>query len=234
MGSSAVVVVLAAGRGSRFGSDGNKVYAPIAGVPLLAWTLHGVNGCAGVLGIILVVRESEAAHAASLARRVGVCCDLVRGGETRADSVRAGLAAAAVSGAEYVAVHDGARPFVTPELVARTLRSAGESGATGAAMPLTDTVKAVGEGGTVERTLERGRLRAMQTPQTFRLELLVDAYARAGADANEMTDDCEVAERAGYRVVLCPGDPANIKVTHPLDLALAEAIARLRERPPYG
>lgn len=147
--------------------------------------------------------------------------------------MRAGLEAAREFDLPIVAIHDAARPFVTPELVTRTIRFAEEWGATGASRAVTDTIKLVEGDGAVRATLPREALRAMQTPQTFRYAELLAAYERLGDEALLLTDDCAVMERAGQRVVLCEGDTENIKVTERIDLVVAESIARNRQKPPY-
>jgi 2-C-methyl-D-erythritol 4-phosphate cytidylyltransferase len=229
----AVAILAAAGRGERLRAGGNKVFLPLAGVPLLGWALHGLRECPDVAQIVLVVGPGEELQAAEVAFRCAVDCRIVAGADSRAGSVRAGLEAAREFDLPIVAIHDAARPFVTPELVTRTIRCAEEWGATGASRAVTDTIKLTEPDGTVRKTLPREALRAMQTPQTFRLAALLAAYEQLGDQALTLTDDCAVMEAAGQRVVLCEGDTENIKVTERVDLVVAESIARNRQKPPY-
>jgi len=226
-----VALVAAAGRGTRLGAATNKVYLDVAGVPILAWALSGLRSCPAIRGFVIVTGAEDVARAESAARSVDVDCAVVAGGVTRAASVRAGLSVIRGGGYELVAVHDGARPFVTGEVVMRSVSLAARHGAAGVALPVSDTIKVVDETARVIHTPERGTLWAMQTPQTFRTAWLLDAYGSAGESADTMTDDCEVVERSGRPVFLCLGEPENIKVTYEADLALAEAIAARRAKP---
>jgi 2-C-methyl-D-erythritol 4-phosphate cytidylyltransferase len=230
---TAVAVIAAAGRGERLRAGENKVFLPVSGVPMLAWALRGLHDCPEVGAIVVVVGAGEELQAAEVALRAAVDCRVVVGAETRGGSVLRGLEAAREFALPIVAIHDGARPFVTPELASRTIGCAETCGATGASRPVTDTIKLTEPDGTVRRTLPRGALRAMQTPQAFQLRLLLEAYERLGDEALRLTDDCAVVERAGFPVVLCEGEVTNIKITDRLDLVLAEAIAGSRRRPIY-
>jgi 2-C-methyl-D-erythritol 4-phosphate cytidylyltransferase len=145
----------------------------------------------------------------------------VPGGRRRQDSVREGLKA---GGCDWVVVHDGARPLVTPQLIEAGLAAAQETGAAVCALPAQDTVKRVDEEGRVVRTLDRRRLWLVQTPQVFRYDMLLDAHERSRQPA---TDDAALVERLGQEVRVFPGSPRNLKVTTPDDLALAEALLKL-------
>jgi len=226
-------LVAAAGKGARMGAECNKVLLPLAGIPILAWTLAALSRAPSVQDIVVVVGDGDEEAVREVSRRVGVACRIVLGADTRAGSVRAGLAAADPA-LPLVAIHDAARPFATPDLIERCTDFALAHGATGAALPVTDTVKVVDETNRVTDTPARVALRAMQTPQTFLHERITRAYESVGACADTMTDDCEVAASAGFPVVLCDGERENVKITYELDLAIAEAIARTRRRPPYS
>jgi len=208
-------VVVAGGTGSRFG--GPKQFADLGGRPLVSWSLTTARQvCAGV---VLVVPADQA----SPPDPGGGSWDadrVVPGGATRSESVRAGLAAVPGS-AQIVAVHDAARPLARPALWKAVLAAvaAGAGGAIPAAA-VTDTVKEVGPGGRLV-TLDRSRLVAVQTPQAFRAEVLRRAH-QGGADAS---DDAALVEAAGGRVVLVDGPADNLKVTSPLDLVVAAALA---------
>lgn len=227
----AVGLVAAAGRGRRVGAGANKVLLPLGGVPILAWTLTALRASPHIGPLVVVVGPGDEEPVEQLRTALGIDFAIVVGGETRAESVRAGLRVCDGLGPELVAVHDGARPFVTEETIARAVRAAAECGASGAALPVSDTVKVVDGEEWVVMTPARGSLRAMQTPQVFRISILQNAYDLAGDRIGEMTDDCEVVERAGYPVQLCAGDPANLKITYDTDWLLAEALAATREKP---
>lgn len=205
-------VVVAAGRGSRFG--GAKQYEDLGGRRVLDWSLAAARSAAD--GIVLVVAPERAGDAEPSADAV------VAGGETRSESVRAGLLAVPADAA-VVVVHDGARPLAGPALFAAVV-DAVRAGADAAVpgVPVADTLKRVGEGGAVLDTIDRDGLVAVQTPQAFRAAALRAAHR----DGGEATDDAALVERAGGRVVVVHGDPANVKVTTPADLAALRAGVR--------
>ncbi len=219
-------VVVAAGRSLRLGQD--KLFVELAGRPVLAWSLAAFEACADVSSIALVVNESNDAAGRNLVAACGfakvraVCL----GGIRRQDSVLAGLLA--LGHRDWVAVHDGARPLVTPDLIARGLAAARRTGAAIPGVPLKDTVKVVSGDECVAETPERARLRGIQTPQVFCYDLLLEAYRRA---TTEVTDDAALLEAFGHPVVVYPGEYDNLKITTADDLAIAEALVRLRHRP---
>jgi 2-C-methyl-D-erythritol 4-phosphate cytidylyltransferase len=200
-------IVVAAGRGDRFGE--RKQLAEMAGRRVVDWALLAAREHSD--GVVLVVP-------ADLVEVVEADADAVRaGGATRSASVRAGLAAVPAE-AEVIVVHDAARPISVPEVWQRVL-AAVAAGADGAVptVPLTDTVRRVGGS-----TVDRAGLVAVQTPQAFRAAALRDAHR----GEPEGTDDASLVEASGGRVVTVDGDPTNIKITHPVDLALAELLCR--------
>lgn len=216
-------VVVAAGRGERFGSS-EKLLADVGGRPVLAWSLSALAAAPSVGRIVLVARNDDVARVAATA--AGLAGDarlrVVRGGPRRRDSVAAGLAACTT---EYVLIHDGARPFVTVELIEACIAAAaGRPGAI-AAVPVTDTIKVVGEDGTIAEHPDRRHLWAAQTPQVVRRELWL---AAAMADDADATDDAAMLARLGHRCRVVEGDRSNIKVTYPIDVAIARAIAAWR------
>ena len=146
------------------------------------------------------------------------------GGATRQASVHAGLEALASEKPDIVLIHDAARPFVTPAVISRAIDAAGRTGAAVPAIPVTDTIKQVGDTGNVEATPERARLRIAQTPQAFRFDVILDAHRRAARDGrSDFTDDAALAEWAGLTVATFEGDPANMKLTTPEDFVREEA-----------
>lgn len=239
---SASGLIVAAGAGRRFGTGGApKQLRLLRGRPLLMWTLDAFQRCAAIDALVLVVPASQRDQVEALLARDGgalaklaAICD---GGAQRYDSVQRGLEALPAE-ASLVAVHDGARPLVTPQLIARAVAAAAIHGAAIPALPARETVKrAGGEGGDeVVETLDRRPLRLVQTPQVYAVELLRRAYAAwrpgtTGAPATPdgpVTDDAQLVERLGAPVRLVEGDPDNIKVTVPADLGRAEALLARR------
>lgn len=222
-------LVAAAGSSSRMGGV-NKLLEPLDGVPVLIRTLTALQQAAQVDEIVIAAREEDLVEISRLCHTYGIskCTKVVRGGESRAHSVL--LAALEASGdTELLAVQDGARPLVTPELIDQVITAAARCGAAAPAVPVKDTVKAVGEDGAVERTLERSALRAVQTPQVFEADLLKAALQAALEGGIPVTDDCSAVERLGKVVFLVEGDEENLKITTPVDLILAEAILQARE-----
>ena len=217
---SATAIVVAAGRGARFGAPA-KTLTPLAGRPLLAWSLDALEAATAVADVTVVAgphtrADTEALLAAggwSKARRVVV------GGERRQDSVAAGLAAAPP--AEIVVVHDGARPLATASLFDACVAAARDAGAAIAAVPVADTLKRI-EAGRIAHTVDRSGLWAAQTPQAFRRDLLVGLFARVGD--RTVTDEAALCEALGVPVAVVEGSPANLKVTRPDDLAVAAAL----------
>jgi 2-C-methyl-D-erythritol 4-phosphate cytidylyltransferase len=203
-------IVVAAGRGQRFGAA--KQYAELGGKPLVAWALEAAGCCSGT---VLVVPAEDVGTAAARWRTDAV----VAGGDTRSASVRAGLAAVPAA-AEAIVVHDAARPLAAPSLW-RAVLDAVATGADAAVpvVPVTDTIKQVTAAGTLT-TLDRSSLVAVQTPQCFRAATLRAAHA-GGTDA---TDDAALVEVMGGKVVTVPGSPGNVKITAPGDLEVAGAL----------
>lgn len=227
-------VVPAAGQGTRLGAGKNKMLIEVGGRPLLAWTLSSLAAAARDLSL-QVTETVIAAAPAEVATVQQVILpavypvaplgsiQVVPGGTTRQQSVGAGLKAL-VTGPEFVAIHDGARPLVTGALLQRLMEAAYRHGAAIPVLPPADTVKKVGKSGQVMETLPREAVRLVQTPQVFRTELVMTAHARGAADGFEGTDDASLVERLGMPVQTVPGDQANLKVTTPADLARLQSL----------
>lgn len=218
-------IIVAAGRSERMGGT-DKIFAPMMGRPLITWTLAAFRNCPDIDGVIVVAAPEAIMRMRLLLHewRVPDVVDVVPGGARRQDSVRAGLEAAAT--ATVVAIHDGARPLVTPGLITTGIEIARETGAAICALPARDTVKEVeGEPPTIVTTHDRARIWLAQTPQAFDRELLLRAYAASNGDA---TDDATLVERLGHGVRVYAGDAANIKVTTRDDLVMAETLMRAR------
>ncbi|HWW74647.1 MAG TPA: 2-C-methyl-D-erythritol 4-phosphate cytidylyltransferase [Pyrinomonadaceae bacterium] len=222
-------IIVAAGRGSRAGAGRAKQFREISGIPVIIHTLRRFERCETVGESVVVLPADARAEFLALVREHGLRrpARAVAGGATRAESVLRGLEA--IGDREgVVAVHDGVRPFVTPEEIDRAVREAEEHGAAILATPASDTIKEA-EGGFVRRTPERARLWQAQTPQCFRIELLRRAYAQPGALLAEVTDDSLLVERLGAAVRVVEGGAHNFKLTTPRDFALAEILLGSRQ-----
>jgi len=219
-------VIVAAGASSRMGGV-NKIYANLAGKPLLAHTVNVFQKCSSIDQVVIVLSPDKVEEGWRLVKEHGwsKVSEVCPGGARRQDSVREGLKR--LSGCQWVVIHDGARPCLTADLIERGLKEARHTGAAIAAIPVTDTIKVVSPSSFVEETPLRQRLWAVQTPQVFRFDIISEAYRKAEGD---VTDDATLVENLGYKVKVYPGSEANIKVTTPEDLVLAEAILRSREQ----
>jgi 2-C-methyl-D-erythritol 4-phosphate cytidylyltransferase len=221
-----VVLIPAAGSGSRIGGDTPKQFLPIGGVPILARTMLAFERAPRVDRIIVACPEGDAETVRTLATDHGVSKlhDVVPGGKTRQDSVWNALQAAPED-AEIVLVHDAVRPFVSVDEIDRVIDAARAFGGAALASRATDTIKQVDDEGFVENTLDRELLWRAQTPQGFKRELLVRALKKAHHDKFIATDESSAAEWAGIEVKIVEGSAENVKITTPVDLLLAEVIA---------
>lgn len=221
---SVAALVLAAGRGERFGSELPKAFAQLAGRPILVRALAALAATPEIGRVQPVVAAAELPRLAALAGLLAAIPKLapaVAGGAARQDSMRAGLAALPLQ-VRFVAVHDAARPLVRPADVSRVVAAARAHGAAILATRATDTVKQV-RGGIVVATPPREECWVAQTPQVFRVELLREALAKAEADGVNATDDAQLVERLEIPVHVVEGDPSNFKITRRADLLRAEA-----------
>ena len=226
--ASCSAVVVAAGSSVRMGED--KMFMDIAGMPVLARTLLALNSCACVDEIILVVRADclEKASQLCFEYNANKVTKVVCGGNNRNESALSGLSEIRRN-AKVAIIHDGARPFVTEEIVKNVVHAAALHKCAAPAIPVTDTIKTA-ENGRVTGTLERSSLVAMQTPQAFQPDLLKTALTKAVRDGINYTDDCAAVEALGALIHLTEGAPENIKITRPLDVKLAEAIIQSRSQ----
>lgn len=216
-------VVPAAGSSTRMeGQD--KILLELGDRPVLVRTLQALEACALIHEIVVVTREDLVVPVSRLCRDFGLekVTKVVTGGATRTLSVLSGIRSASLE-AELIAVHDGARPFVTQEVLEEVIRKAAECGAAAPAVPVTDTIKRAKDG-VVEETLDRETLFAIQTPQVFEASLLKAALQKAAEEGVTLTDDCGAVERLGMRISLTRGDRANLKLTTPTDLDLGLGI----------
>ncbi|WP_302575008.1 2-C-methyl-D-erythritol 4-phosphate cytidylyltransferase [uncultured Acidaminococcus sp.] len=232
-----VCIIAAAGMGKRLGLGYNKNYASVRGIPILVRNLHQLSQVPGLTLALVTVAKGEETGARQLLQEwqdrqfPGLAWQVVTGGKERQDSVAHALAALPED-ASWVAVHDGARPFAGPELFQRVWDKAREMGAAIAAVPCKDTIKVDDCAGSVDHTLDRSRLWAVQTPQIFRPELLREGFALARERRLDVTDDASLVEALGGQVALIMGDYDNRKITTPEDLAWAQDLAERREGKP--
>ncbi|ALK09694.1 bifunctional 2-C-methyl-D-erythritol 4-phosphate cytidylyltransferase/2-C-methyl-D-erythritol 2,4-cyclodiphosphate synthase [Blastochloris viridis] len=216
-------LIVAAGRGVRAGGDIPKQFKPVLGQCALARSLALFAAHPEVDLVQPVIGTADDALYAELANAPAAVLPPVTGGATRQASVRAGLAALAHYKPDVVLIHDAARPFASPALVSRAIQ-AGCRGPAVPGVPVTDTIKAVDGAETVEATVDRARLRAVQTPQAFPFQVIEDLHARAAAAGrDDFTDDAALAEWAELSVEVFAGEPGNTKLTTPDDFTLAEA-----------
>lgn len=215
------VVIVAAGSASRMGGI-DKVMAPLAGEPMIARTVRAFQECDAVKKIVVVTREDLILPITGLCSGMSKVKAVVAGGSSRQESVHLGLNA--LSGeVQLVAVHDGARPLVSWQMIDRVIRAANTYGAAAPAIPVKDTIKVV-KGGVVEQTPDRSTLFAVQTPQVFDFDLLRGALKKVEQEQLQVTDDCSAVEQMGMRVKIVEGDERNLKVTTPMDLKIAQML----------
>ncbi len=216
-------VIVAAGRGTRMGLEKNKVLYPVCGEPIIVHTVRAFAN-SGLFdgGIVVVTGECDMEEMREMMDAAGLCVSFAKGGADRQESVYNGVCACPAQ-ADVIAIHDGARPLVSREVIARTIESAKACGSGVAAVQLKDTVKRVDENGVVRDTPARDTLRAVQTPQTFDAKLIREAHERFKT-GQRATDDAMLMERMGHAVRLTQGDVENIKLTTPEDMLLAEQV----------
>ena len=214
-------VIVAAGTASRMGGI-DKVMASLKGEPMILRTVRTFQECDAISEIVIVTRSDLIQTIADLCAPMDKVKAVVVGGSSRQESVNLGLNALGDK-TKLAAVHDGARPLITWQVIDRTVRAANTYGAAAPAIPVKDTIKVV-EGYVIKNTPDRSTLRAIQTPQVFDFDLLRGALKKAELDGAQVTDDCSAVERLGMVVKIVEGDERNIKVTTPMDLKIAELL----------
>ena len=224
-------IIVAGGSSQRMGFD--KLFAAIAGEPVITHAIRAFERAASISEIVIVAREQwhdEIRKIASSAgfKKIGA---IVPGGERRQDSVRAGLGRIDRD-AKYVAVHDAARPLITPEQIERAFEQCRVHGAAALAQPVNDTLKRADAEFLVVDSVDRHQLYAMQTPQFFERNLIEDAYEDLYAKNTSVTDEVSAVERLGHKIALVLNDDFNFKITYPHDLPIAEFILRQRVNHP--
>lgn len=226
-----VAIIAAAGQGTRMAGQRPKQFLELAGVPIVLHTLRAFEQCDAIQEVVVVMAPEETGGFLSRAEKYGLqkIRAVVPGGATRAASVLQGLNVVDEANAEVVAVHDGVRPFVTPDEIARTVRAAKLEGAAILVSAPVDTVKEVRDGA-VLRTLKRTDLRNALTPQCFSYKLLRRAYEGVDVSDAELTDESSLVERLGVRIIAVEGNSRNIKITRPEDLLIGEALLKQLNR----
>ena len=214
-------VIVAAGSASRMGGI-DKVMATLDGEPMIARTVRAFQECDAIREIVVVTREDLILPISKLCSGCPKVTAVVAGGKSRQESVKLGMNTLSEK-VKLVAVHDGARPMVTWQLIDRAVRAGNSYGAAAPAIPVKDTIKVV-TGGVVKETPDRSGLYAVQTPQVFDFDLLRAALKKAEAEDAQVTDDCSAVERMGMSVKIVEGDERNLKVTTPMDLKIAQML----------
>lgn len=218
-------VIVAAGKGTRMGPGVDKLFLEVAGCPVVGHTWKRFNDAACIDEIVLVVRDGMQSAFVELAKQFKLTKvhRFVIGGAERQDSVWNGLEALSPK-TEIVAIQDGARPCTTEVLISATIKAAQETGAAVAGRPVTDTIKETADGKTIARNVDRSKLWAVQTPQTFRVEVIRRALAEVRSRKLHVTDDTAACELIGQVVQLVESATPNPKVTAPLDLPYVELV----------
>lgn len=226
------VVIVAAGRGSRMGTPESKQFLLLQDKPVLVHTIERFQQMEQCEAIVLVTSASECDRCRTWADQYHLTkvCDIVAGGKERQDSVYEGLLAAQKHGVEIVLIHDGVRPFVTEQAVLACVEAAVKHQAAVLAVPVKDTIKQVDAAGIIVATPDRSSLWAIQTPQAFRLEDVLNAHDDARVDGVVGTDDAMLVERIGISVHIVESDYTNIKLTTPEDLHFAEWLLEQRSK----
>lgn len=222
-------IIVAAGGSTRMGTADSKQFIPLLDRPVIEYTLSAFQKCGLIKEIVVVCREQDAQRIKEIAdtNAFSKVKAVVNGGDSRAQSVKNGIAAANPQ-AEYYAIHDGARPLITVEEIKRVCEAAFETGAATLGTSVTDTIKIVDGYDIIERTPLRSQLKAVQTPQVFETELYSFALDNAGDRLDGFTDDCSLIENMGGEVKVVKGSKENIKLTTPIDIIIAESILRSR------
>ena len=220
-------IIVAAGNSTRMGLGYSKQLIPLCGKPAIEYTIEAFDKSDMIDEIVVVARSEDIDAIAEVAFRYMKVSCIVQGGADRAESVRRGVHATNPL-FEVFAIHDGARPLVSQEEIARVTERAYDCGAAVLGLPMTDTVKSVGENNVIESTPDRSRLYTVQTPQVFDRGLYVRAMENARQQNLTVTDDCALVEALGERVEIVPGEPTNIKLTTQSDILLAEALLSQR------
>lgn len=224
-------VIVAAGGSVRMGIADSKQFIPLLSRPAIEYTLKVFQKCHLIKEIVIVCREQDNDRINKIIELNGFnkVSKLVKGGDSRADSVRNGIGACSEN-AKYYAIHDGARPLITVEEIERVVEAAFDTGAATLGTSVKDTIKVVDGFNNIESTPIRSQLRAVQTPQVFERDLYRFALENAGDNLINFTDDCSLIENMGGEVLVVKGNEENIKLTTPIDIVIAESILKSRQQ----
>lgn len=224
-------VIVAAGGSVRMGIADSKQFIPLLSRPAIEYTLKVFQKCHLIKEIVIVCREQDNDRINKIIELNGFnkVSKLVKGGDSRADSVRNGIGACSEN-AKYYAIHDGARPLITVEEIERVVEAAFDTGAATLGTSVKDTIKVVDGFNNIESTPIRSQLRAVQTPQVFERDLYRFALENAGDNIINFTDDCSLIENMGGEVLVVKGNEENIKLTTPIDIVIAESILKSRQQ----
>ena len=224
-------VIVAAGGSVRMGIADSKQFIPLLSRPAIEYTQKAVQKCHLIKEIVIVCREQDNDRINKIIELNGFSkvSKLVKGGDSRADSVRNGIGACSEN-AKYYAIHDGARPLITVEEIERVVEAAFDTGAATLGTSVKDTIKVVDGFNNIESTPIRSQLRAVQTPQVFERDLYRFALENAGDNLINFTDDCSLIENMGGEVLVVKGNEENIKLTTPIDIVIAESILKSRQQ----
>ena len=224
-------VIVAAGGSVRMGIADSKQFIPLLSRPAIGYALKAFQKCHLIKEIEIVCREQDNDRINKIIELNGFSkvSKLVKGGDSRADSVRNGISACSEN-AKYYAIHDGARPLITVEEIERVVEAAIDTGAATLGTSVKDTIKVVDGFNNIESTPIRSQLRAVQTPQVFERDLYRFALENAGDNIINFTDDCSLIENMGGEVLVVKGNEENIKLTTPIDIVIAESILKSRQQ----
>ncbi len=223
-----VALIAAAGLGKRMNAKISKAFIPIFGKPILAYTVEKFEQCKFIEKIYLIVNQKEKDFCSKniiLKHNFSKVQELIKGGETRQDSVYNGLKVLDPD-TDIVVIHDGARPLIEEDIIHKSIKTAQKYGAAIAAIPLKDTIKKSRKDFFINKTLNREEIWRAQTPQTFKYDIVLSAYHQAYKDRFFTTDDASIVERYGHKVKMIIGSEENIKITTPFDIIIAESFLK--------
>lgn len=221
-------VIVAAGSSTRMGGQISKQFISLNGTPAIVHTLRAFQQAQSIDSIVVVCRKTDIIDIKRLSGENGITklTAVAEGGSTRQQSVKNGVALA--QGADFIAIHDGARPLVTPQDIDKVVADAQKHGAAALGVQVKDTIKVVDNNGFILSTPNRSSLIAIYTPQVFKTDMYMQAMKKAEEDNKDYTDDCQLVEALGERVLVTVGSAENIKLTTPEDIAVAESFLKRR------
>lgn len=220
------VVIAAGGKGTRMGTEENKMFMKLCGREILFRTAEVFSSCPEVDEIVVSAPKSEHTRVSNMLRSLPKICAITTGGATRQESVYNGIG---FTHGEIILIHDGARALIRPEEIAAAVDAAQKYGAAAVGVPCKDTLKSADGDGFITGTVDRDKTFLIQTPQAFRRSVIVSAHEKARAESLTVTDDCGLVEHYGGRIKIVTGKYDNIKITTPDDIEIAEKILKKRQ-----